>query len=109
MGNLSTVPYVLSHAGSFICTRIMPTEKTFLSAFFSEGARYNVCGKDVSKALKMAATILQYPITWGIPIEQIDTRSLRSGGVNALALSGYLDAQIQKMSRWKGATFKEYI
>jgi hypothetical protein len=44
-------------------------EKTFLSAFFSEGACYDVCGKDVSKALKMTATILQYPITWGIPIE----------------------------------------
>jgi hypothetical protein len=27
-------------------------EKTFLSAFFSEGARYDVCGKDVSKALR---------------------------------------------------------
>jgi hypothetical protein len=30
-------------------------------------------------------------------------------GANALALSGYSDTQIQKMGRWKGATFKEYI
>ena len=29
--------------------------------------------------------------------------------MNALALSGYSDTQIQKMGRWKGATFKEYI
>jgi hypothetical protein len=34
---------------------------------------------------------------------------LRSGGANALALAGYLDTQIQKMGRWRGATFKEYI
>ncbi len=26
-----------------------------------------------------------------------------------MALSGYSDTQIQKMGRWKGATFKEYI
>ena len=26
-----------------------------------------------------------------------------------MALSGYSNTQIQKMGRWKGATFKEYI
>jgi hypothetical protein len=26
-----------------------------------------------------------------------------------LALAGYSDTQIQKMGRWQGATFKEYI
>jgi hypothetical protein len=83
--------------------------KTFLSAFFSEGACYDVCGKDVSKALMMAAAILQYPITRGISIKRIDTHSLWSGGANALALFGYWDTQIQKMGRWKGAIFKEYI
>ena len=57
----------------------------------------------------MAATLLNYPSTRGIPIERVDTHLLRSGGANALALSGYLDTQIQKMGRWKGATFKEYI
>jgi hypothetical protein len=34
---------------------------------------------------------------------------LRSNGANALALAGYLDTQIQKVGRWLGATFKEYI
>jgi hypothetical protein len=68
-----------------------------------------VCGKDISKGLKLAATILQYPSTWEIPIECIDTHSLWSGGANALALSGYSDTQIQKMGQWKGAMFKEYI
>ena len=37
----------------------------------------------------MPATLLQYPATWGIPIERIDMHSLQSGGLNALALSGY--------------------
>jgi hypothetical protein len=83
--------------------------KTLLSAFYSDGARYDVTGEDISKGLKMAATLLHYPTMRGIPIECIDTHSLRSGGANALALSGYSDTQIQKMGRWKGATFKEYM
>jgi hypothetical protein len=57
----------------------------------------------------MAATLLAYPETRGIPIELIDTHSLRCSGANALALSGFSDTQIQKMGRWRGATFKEYI
>jgi hypothetical protein len=69
----------------------------------------DVTGEDISKGLKMAATLLQYPSTRGIPIARINTHSLRSGGANALALSGYTDIQIQKMGRWKEATFKEYI
>ena len=39
----------------------------------------------------------------------MNTHSLRSGGASALALAGYLDTQIQKMGRWRGATFKEYV
>jgi hypothetical protein len=74
--------------------------KTFLSAFFSEGACYDECNKDVSKALKMAATILQYPITQGIPIECIDTHSLRSG--NAQMHLPFLDIRIDKSKRWVG-------
>jgi hypothetical protein len=53
--------------------------------------------------------VLEYPLVKGIPIERINTHSLRSGGANALALSGYSDTQIQKMGRWRGATFKEYV
>ena len=52
---------------------------------------------------------LAYPTAKGIPIQWINTHLLRSGGANALALAGYSDTQIQKMGRWKGATFKEYI
>jgi hypothetical protein len=57
----------------------------------------------------MAATALNYPSLKEIPIDRIDTHSLRSGGANALALSGYSDMQIQKMGRWKGAMFKEHV
>jgi hypothetical protein len=84
-------------------------KSSFLSVYYQEGKKYDVIGEDVSKALKLAATLLEYPEKWGIPIDLIDTHSLRCGGANALALSGYSDTQIQKMGRWRGATFKEYI
>jgi len=50
-----------------------------------------------------------HPTIKGIPIERVNTHSLRSGGANALALAGYSDTQIQKMERWHGATFTEYV
>ena len=84
-------------------------KSSFLSTYYHEGKKYDVIGEDVSKALKLAATLLEYPEKRGIPVELIDTHSLRCGGANALALSGYSDTQIQKMGRWRGATFKEYI
>ena len=83
--------------------------KTFLSAYYVGTQRFDVTAEDISQALKGAARALSYPATKGIPIERINTHSLRSGGANALALSGYTDTQIQKMGRWRGATFKEYI
>ena len=45
----------------------------------------------------------------GIPIDRMDTHSLRSGGANALSLAGYSDRDIQKMGIWRGETFKGYI
>ena len=57
----------------------------------------------------MAAEALEYTTIKGIPIEWMNTHSLRSGGANALALAGYSDTQIQKMGRWRGAMFKEYV
>lgn len=83
--------------------------KTQLSAYYINGVHHDVTAEDMSAALKMAATLLDYPGRKNIPIDRIDTHSLRSGGANALALSGYSDTQIQKMGRWRGATFKEYI
>ena len=59
--------------------------------------------------LKSAASELDYHGQKGIPLNLIDTHSLRIGGANALSLSGYSDREIQKMGRWRGETFKEYI
>ncbi len=77
--------------------------------FYLDRIRYDVTREDISKGLKIAAMLLHYPEMRGIPIERIDAHSLWSGGTNALAFSGYSNMQIQKMGRWKGATFKEYI
>jgi hypothetical protein len=81
----------------------------YLLAYFADGVRRDVNAEDISKHLKLAAGLLNYPTSKGIPIDRVDTHSLRGGGANALAFSGYSDTQIQKMGRWRGATFKEYI
>jgi hypothetical protein len=81
----------------------------FLSAVFQNGARHDITDKDIRAALKMAAAALHYPVTRGIPIDRIDTHSLRIGGANALSLAGYSDRHIQKLGRWRGETFKEYV
>ena len=83
--------------------------KMILCKVYEEDRERYVCAKDVSTSLKVAANMLQYPLTRGIPVSSVDTHSLRSGGANALALSGYSDKQIQKMGRWRGKTFKEYV
>jgi hypothetical protein len=80
----------------------------YLSAFFTP-LRFDVTDSDIRKSIKVAAALLNYPSHKGIPIERVDTHSLRSGGANALSLSGYSDRQIQKLGRWRSATFKEYI
>lgn len=81
----------------------------FLSAYFEKGVRGDVTDKEISAALKVAAAALDYPNQRGIPIESVDTHSLRIGGANALSLAGYTDRQIKKMGRWRGDTFMEYI
>lgn len=82
---------------------------TWLSAYYIDGVRHDIHNDDVSVALKWAARELDYPTSRNIPLDRIDTHSLRVGGACALALAGYSDTQIQKMGRWKSATFKEYI
>ena len=69
----------------------------------------DVTDNDIRLSLKQAARALQYPEQKGIPIDRVDTHSLRSGGANALSLAGFSDREIQKMGRWRSATFKEYI
>ena len=51
--------------------------KTFLSAYYDgKGQHGNITIEDVSKALKAAARVLEYPTAKGIPIDRIDTHSL---------------------------------
>ena len=85
------------------------TDDTFLSAFWEKGTQGFVTHVHISQSLKLAAAALDYPSRKGLPIERIDTHSLRIGGANALSLSGYSDRQIMKMGRWRSATFLEYI
>ena len=89
--------------------RQAPGYSTYLSAYWADGKRCNVNDEDMRVNLKWAATALDYHHKKGIPIELVDTHSLRIGGANALALSGYSDRQIQKMGRWRGQTFKDYV
>ena len=83
---------------------------TPLFTYFDEkGKQGTVSDQDIREAIKTAATECDYPGTRGMPIKLINTHSLRIGGACALALAGYSDTQIQKMGRWRGETFKEYV
>ena len=84
-------------------------QKTPLSAYWENGQRNNVKAENISKSRKFATLQLDYPGTGGIPIEEIDTHSLRSSGTNALALNGFLDREIQNMLRWRSTKLMEYI
>lgn len=87
--------------------KFKPKER--LSAYWEGGARKDLTDEDVRAGLKWAASYLDYPGEKNISIDRVDTHSLRGGGANALHLAGYSDRQIQKMGRWRGETFKEYI
>jgi hypothetical protein len=85
------------------------TKIILLTYYDDKGQRSDITNEDVRKILKATATVLEYPTAKGIPIDRINTHSLRSGSANTLSLSGYSDTQIQKMGWWRGVTFKEYI
>jgi hypothetical protein len=73
------------------------TAKTFWLAYFNKRQHFDITLQDISVPLELAATILDYPATKGIPIDRIDTHFLRCGGANTL--SRYYYTQIQK---WVG-------
>ena len=74
-----------------------------------EGKGKYLNADNMSATLKCATTALNYPYLKGITIDRVDTHSLRSGGANALLLAVYSNRDIQKIGRWRGETFKEYI
>jgi hypothetical protein len=79
-----------------------------ISTYFVDEKKKFVSDNDIRVGLKMAEEVLGHPER-GIPIERIDTHSLRIGGANSLSLAGWSDRHIQKLGRWRGETFKEYI
>ncbi len=83
--------------------------KNLLFVILEGWKKGDVKAENISRAFKAAAVELQYQTNKGIPIDRINTHSLWSGGVNALALARYLNTQIQKMGQWRGTTFKESI
>ena len=78
----------------------LSNKKTYLSAYWVGGRRKYLSDENTSTALKFSATALNCPSLKGIPVDIVDTHSLRSGGANALSLAGYSDRDLQKMGRW---------
>jgi len=54
--------------------------KEYLSAYWINGKRCDATADDISRHLKLAVGILNYPTRKGIPIGRVDTHSLRGGG-----------------------------
>ena len=68
----------------------MGSMRTYVSAYWVNGVRYNVMDEDIRVNIKITAAVLDYPEGKGNPINKIDTHALRAG---------YVDRQIQKMER----------
>ena len=64
----------------------------------------------ISYEVKYAAQALDYP-SCGMPIQRMDTHSLRAGGGCAMKLAGKDDVGIQRMGRWapESTSFLEHI
>ena len=69
----------------------------------------NAPPKDISAAVKWAATNVCYPLYRAIPIDCENNHLLQIGETCALALSCYLEMHIQNIGCWMGETVKEYI
>ena len=75
----------------------MNNKETYLSVYLVGGRRKYLNDENMSAALKLATTALNYPSLKGIPRDRLDTHSLISGGDNALLLAGYSDRDIKNM------------
>ena len=84
-------------------------KKKYLSAYLVGGRRKYLNAENMIVALKFSTTALNYSSLKWIRIDRLGVHSLRSGGDNTLSLAGYSDRDIQKIGRWRGETFKEYI
>lgn len=69
---------------------------------------YSVTQKDMLAAIRQVVKDLKLH-RQGIDATIIGNHSLRSGGAMALKLAGYSDSEIQKLGRWKSATWLMYM
>ena len=84
--------------------------KALICAYWDDVGYGNVSESQISFAVKLAAMAFKHPDR-GIPIDRVDTHSLRAGGACALKLSGHDEIEIRKMGRWapKSLALLEYI
>ena len=54
-------------------------KKTYFSEYWVDGNKEYLNAENISVALKFATTALNYPYLKGIPIDRVETHSLRSG------------------------------
>ena len=81
-----------------------------MCSYWDKMRKCDVVDKDISFVVKFTAGMLEYP-DHGIPINRLDTHSVRAGEACAMELSGHLEDDIIKQSRWapKLTSFLEYI
>ena len=82
--------------GEAVCinTKQVKDKKTYLSAYWIEEKIKDLNPDNMSAALKLSTTALKYPSLKSIPIDIVDTHSLRLGGANVLSFAGYRDRDI---------------
>ena len=83
---------------------------TMICSYWDEMGRADVTDRDISFAVKFTAAMLNYPKRH-IPMDRVDTHSLRAGRACVMNLAGYKDSTIIKQGRWspESTTFLEYI
>ena len=62
-----------------ICVATTPGHEILCYSYYINGAHTDVTVEDISKHLKLAAGLLNYPTRKGIPVERVDTHSLQGG------------------------------
>ena len=93
------VHHILSNGGN---------DNDYICAYYTKKRKYHVTATMVNKTLKTAVTALHLEQN-GITTDMVSSHSLRAGGATAMKMHGYSDTRIQKMGRWRGATFLQYI
>ena len=82
-------------------TQNTKNRNAFICTYFDKAGMGSVMDSQIRFTVKCAARSLHYDKR-SIPVDRIDTHSLRSGGACALLkLAGYDAVQIKKLGHWK--------